>query len=107
MSEESGTQTTYKYASLMRCKGGNRAWNDEDGDKSVVMGKQPETWMPRVIVETEDGKDVIGTCYKREALVQLPEWMTHEDASEWIQENLEHIPDGFEEFYADTEVAEA
>lgn len=93
-----GGSTTYKYISLVRCKGGNPAWDDEDGDKSVVAGKQPETWMPRVIVETEDGKDVIGVCYKREELVELPKRMTAEDAMEWAQE---HQPGALADFYPD------
>lgn len=91
-----------KYVSLVRCKGGNDAWDDEDGDRSVVAGKKPETWMPRVIVETEDGKEVIGVCYKREALAALPQPMSHEDAFEWVREN---VPPGFEEFYDGVEAS--
>lgn len=91
-----GGETTYKYVSLMRSKGGNPTWNDEDGDKAVFAGKQPETWMPRVIAETEDGKSVIAVCYKREALAELPEWMAAEDAFKWAKEN---VPDGFEDHY--------
>lgn len=94
--QNDGPTKTYKYVSLVRCKGGNPAWDDEDGDMSVVMGKVPKTWMPRVFVETEDGKDVIGTCYKRQAIAQLPKWMNSEDAFEWARQN---VPDGFEEFY--------
>lgn len=93
--------TTVRYVSLMRCKGGNPAWDDDDDEKSVVAGKKPGTWMPRVIVETDDGQDVIGVCYKREALAELPEWMSSEDAFEWVRENT---PDGFEDFYEDVEV---
>ncbi|UIP01710.1 hypothetical protein Hbl1158_17045 (plasmid) [Halobaculum sp. CBA1158] len=93
--------TTVKYVSLMRCQGGNSAWEDEDGERTVIAGKKPKTWMPRVIVKTEDGREVIGVCYKREALAELPEWMNHEDAFKWARETL---PDGFEEFYDGVEV---
>lgn len=91
---------TIKYLSLMRCQGGNPTWDDGDGDMSVFAGKKPETWMPRVIAETEDGDRVIGVCYKREAIVELPEWMQPEEAFEWCDEEQ---PDGFEEFYYDPE----
>ena len=91
-----GGETTYKYVSLMRCQGGNSAWDDEDGEKAVFAGKRPETWMPRVIAETEDGKDVIAACYKREAIAELPEWMTAEDAFAWVKEQ---VPDGFGDYY--------
>lgn len=89
---------TIKYLSLVRCKGGNPTWDDEHGDLSVVAGKKPETWMPRVVAETEDGDRVIGTCYKREAIAELREWMQPEDAFEWCREN---VPEGFEKFYDD------
>lgn len=95
MSESDGT-TTYKYVSLMRCQGGNSAWDDEDGDFSVVPGKKPETWMPRVITQTEEGREVIGVCYKRQAFAELPEWLTSEDAFEWVRQT---VPEGFEKFY--------
>jgi len=95
--------TTYKYVSLMRCKGGNPAWDDEDGDLSVNPGKLPKTWMPRVIAETEEGRKVIGTCYKRQAIAELPEWLTAEDAFEWARNT---VPEGFEAFY-DGEEAKA
>lgn len=93
--------TTVKYVSLMRCQGGNPTWDDEDGDMSVIAGKQPETWMPRIVAETEDGEEVIAACYKREALAQLPEWMDSEEAFQWAREN---VPDGFEDFYDGVEV---
>lgn len=93
--------TTYKYISLMRNKGGNPAWEDEDGDLGVYAGKKPKTWMTRVVAETEDDRRVIGVCYKRQALVELPQWMTAEEAFDWAREQP---PEGFEEFYEGVEV---
>lgn len=82
-----GGTTTYGYLSLIRSCGGNEAWDDEDGELSMIAGKVPETYMPNVIVERDGEKEVIGVKYEREALCHLPERMKSEEAFQWAKEN--------------------
>lgn len=94
--------TTYRYLSLIRATMDNPEWDDEEGDVSAIAGKVPETYMPNVVDEENDR--IVGRRYEREALVELPEWMTAEDAFEWARET---VPEGFEEIYGEEQEAVA
>lgn len=91
MSQKAPT-TTYRYLSVMKSTGGNKAWGHDDGERTVIYGKKPEVWMPNV--PGDDG--VIGVRYERVNLHKLPERMKSEEISDYLKEErpagvYEHI----------------
>jgi len=87
--------TTYRYVSLIRATMDNPEWDDEEGDLSVIAGKVPEVYMPKVPAD-RDNMAVVARRYEREAIAELPEWMAAEDAFTWVND---HQPGGFADYY--------
>lgn len=76
--------TTYRYVSLLRATRAIPPWDVDEGEAVVFAGKQPDPWLPQI--PTEDG-DIGGYRLDRVDIVELPEWMTAEDAFEWADDH--------------------